>query len=311
MFEVIETKETMAATEEDIVKMSYGDYIDYLYSTGGFEVPSAPIVDNLKDYLTHIFEYMPQDSAEHQMALNFIGMKMRAVRKNEYIAAYPREIIDEFVSKLKELNASVDKLPLPNEKDIYWVERADVEYREDWVQLIVSALPKIVDPSSNYNGAFLMFLEEDPDDVMVGETSFIGGHVRYQDSNLRGKTFHQLLATNVVRELYEEMVGIEGVTNEMVGNISLAFNENADYGNISRYHIGHVCPIKLKYSNVANVVAEPGKKLVMYIDEEDLSGTLPKVGHFEKTKNIPIHYRNTIHEIHPDVWVSEYFKLKG
>lgn len=310
MFEVIETKETMAATEEDVAKMSYGDYIDYLYSTGGFEVPAAPIVNNLKDYLAHIFEYMPQDSAEHQMALNFIGVKMRAARKNEYIAAYPRELIDEFVSRLKDPNVSVDKFK-PDENDIEWVERADVEYREDWVQLIVSAAPKIVDLSSNYNGAFLMFLEDEPDDVMFGETSFIGGHVRYQDSSLRSETFHRLLATNVVRELYEEMVGIEDVSAEMVGNISLAFNENADYGNISRYHIGHVCPIELKYSNVADVVPEPGKKLIMYMDFDDTDGTLPKVGHFEKTKNIPIYYRNTIHEINPDVWVLEYFKLKG
>ena len=309
MFEVVETKKTMDVTEEDIVKMSYGDYIDYLYSTGGFEVLAAPIVDNLKDYLAHIFEYMPQDSAEHQMALNFIGMKMRAIRKNEYIAAYPREVVEEFFKYLNPTNKSTWTL---GKEQIEWVERADVEYREEWVQLIASALPKIVDPSSNYDGAFLMFLEENPADVMVGETSFIGGHVRYQDSNVRGTNSYQLLAANATRELYEELIGLDGITRDMFDyNIAMVFNDKADYGNISRYHIGFVCRIALKYSNVANVVAEPGKKLVMYIDKEDLSGTLPKVGHFEKTKNIPIYYRNTIHEINPDVWVSEYFKLKG
>ena len=310
MFEVVETKKTMDVTEEDIVKMSYGDYIDYLYSTGGFEVPAAPIIENLKDYLAHIFEYMPQYSAEHQMALNFIGTKMRAARKNEYIAAYPREVLDEFIkcstpeSKSIWTTLSVDQ--------IEWVERADVEYREDWVQLIASVLPKIVDKSSDYDGAYLMFLEENPADVMVGETSFIGGHVRYQYSNLCAVGPRQMLTSNAIRELYEELIGLDGVTREMFSsNITTVFNNNAEYGNISRYHIGHIHPIALKYSNVADVVAEPGKKLVMYIDWEDLSGTLPKVGHFEKTKNIPIYYRNTIKEINPDVWVSEYFKLKG
>ena len=215
------------------------------------------VIDSIGAFIRACYKYFPAGSECYNMAKEIVKTYYMVHSKNEYVACYKRgtEMSD----------ATIEYRP-----------RAEVEYDEDYIQLVGSGIPYI-SPSFDGKSYYVFMFVLDTRSDMKGNVTFPGGHVQY-DADKRNETIDDICIHGATRELNEEL-GIDVNDLKYTGNLfSRYFDKGinslgrmtfraenvSDPRSISHYHTGLCYTFMVDIEKAQNLLLEEGKTLILY-----------------------------------------------
>ena len=285
MYEMNEWNNVVNLLKNDMEKInhtrttiSFNDYITAIVSDLHMNVSinKIPDMDNPEKFIKFCYNIFPlNEFMLWELIKKIIRVYYLSLGKNEYIACVRRD----------------------DGKNMIFKERADVEFNDDFVQLIAVILPFI-----KYNDQkIFVFVKESKSD-MAGYTTMLGGHITYRKYD----KFRDLVKYNVLKELQEEL-GINDLSylkfDYDLNHLAFATFKSVLPGEISYYHAGYSFQIEIPKTLIFESKLEPGKEFVLWCKEKTDADIRDNLNH-------TIKIYNNLDNLNPDCWLKEFINAQ-